>query len=251
MHGGGVGGFNTSLAGSTQKPPECPGNNYGMGTLAANPLPHDETYNAIRFHFRNWVMYDVTPPPSRYPTLAARQLVDANKQAMGFPTLPGLPPTIPGSFINPVLDYDFGPHFNYADGSGIPTVTPPRIKQKIRQLVPRVDRDGNEVGGVPVVLHDAPLGTYLGWNIVADGDRPFHAGQICNYAGGMIPFARTRAEREAIKDPRLSLEERYGSHEGYVKAVRVAAEKAVKAEFLLQADMERLIKQAQASNVMK
>ena len=250
-HGGGLGGFNTSLAGSTQKPPECPGNNYGVGTLAANPLPHDETYNAIRFHFRNWVMYDVTPPPSRYPTLAARQLVDANKQAMGFPTLPGLPPTIPGSFINPVLDYDFGPRFNYVDGSGIPTVTPPRIKQKIRQLVPRVDRDGNEVGGVPVVLHEAPLGTYLGWNIVADGDRPFHAGQICNYAGGMIPFARTRAEREAIKDPRLSLEERYGSHEGYVKAVRVAAEKAVKAEFLLQADMERLIKQAQASNVMK
>ncbi len=38
-------------------------------------------------------------------------------------------------------------------------------------LVPRVDADGNEVGGVPVVLTDAPLGTYLGWNITADRQR--------------------------------------------------------------------------------
>jgi hypothetical protein len=33
--------------------------------------------------------------------------------------------------------------------------------------VPRVDADGNELGGVPTVLRDAPLGTYLGWNITA------------------------------------------------------------------------------------
>jgi hypothetical protein len=33
--------------------------------------------------------------------------------------------------------------------------------------VPKVDADGNEQGGVPVVLRDAPLGTYLGWNITA------------------------------------------------------------------------------------
>src|SRR5437870_10436247 len=34
-------------------------------------------------------------------------------------------------------------------------------------MVPRVDADGNELGGVPTVLRDAPLGTYLGWNITA------------------------------------------------------------------------------------
>ena len=72
-----------------------------------------------------------------------------------------------------------------------------------------VDADGNEVGGVPNVLTDAPLGTYLGWNVTAGGARPFHQGQICNYVGGMIPFARTQAERLANGDPRLSLEERY------------------------------------------
>ena len=80
-------------------------------------------------------------------------------------------------------------------------------------LVPRVDADGNEVGGVPNVLTDAPLGTYLGWNVTAGGARPFHQGQICNYVGGMVPFARTAQERQANGDPRLSLEERYGKLE--------------------------------------
>jgi hypothetical protein len=250
-HGGGNGGFNTSLAGSVLPPPDCPGNNFGSAVLNANPLPHTQTYNAIRFHFRNWVMSGMPPPPSRYPTLAQKQLVDATKEAMGFPSLPGLPATVPGNFIMPVLDYDFGPEFNYSDGSGIPTLAPPKIKRAIRMLVPKVNADGNEQGGVPVVLHDAPLGTYLGWNITAGGARPFHQGQICNYMGGMIPFAKTKAERLAGNDPRLSLEERYGSHHGYVEAVKAAAQNAIKEGFLLPADADALVKQAAASNVLK
>jgi len=117
----------------------------------------------------------------------------------------------------------------------------------LKAKVPRTDADGNELGGVPVVLRDAPLGTYLGWNIVASG---FNQGKICNYAAGMVPFARTRAERMANHDPRLSLEERYHDHGGYVEAVRVAAAKAVAEGFLLQADADRLIQQASASNVL-
>ena len=95
---------------------------------------------------------------------------------------------------------------------------------------------------------DAPLGTYLGWNITADG---FHAGKICNYAGGMIPFATTRAERDTNDDPRLSLEERYGSHEGYVDAVRAAAANAVEQGYLLPSDAETHIANAEASNVLR
>ncbi len=69
-------------------------------------------------------MNGTPPPPNRYPTLAENYLAEATKQAMGFPTLPGLPATVPGNFIMPVLDYDFGPDFNYSDGSGVPTVMP-------------------------------------------------------------------------------------------------------------------------------
>ena len=118
-------------------------------------------------------------------------------------------------------------------------------------LAPRVDADGNELGGVPVVLLEAPLGTYLGWNITAGGDRPFHQGQICNYVGGMVPFARTAQERGANGDPRLSLQERYGSHDGYVAAVRKAAGNAQAQGFLLAEDAAGLIKAAEASAVLR
>ena len=253
-HGGGAGGFDTSLpgVGLPTSPLMCPGNNFGMAQLPANPVPHTQTVNAIRVHFRNWVMSNTAPPPSRYPTLAAGQLAESHKAALGFPTLPGLRATLPeADFIMPVLDYDFGPQFNALDGSGIPSKTPPGIKQALKMLAPKVDADGNELGGVPVVLLDAPLGTYLGWNLTADGAMPFHKGQICNYAGGMIAFARTAAQRQAAGDPRLSLEERYGSHEGYVAVVKKAAARAVTEGFLLPEDAAALITAADKSAVLR
>lgn len=253
-HGGGAGGFDSSLpgVGLPKTGAVCPGNNFGVGVLPANPLPHAQTVNALRVHFRNWVMKGVSPPPSRYPTLAQGQLADASKEGIGFPTLPGLRPSVPEpDFIMPVHDYDWGPQFNAQDGSGIAANAPPRIRQVLRMLAPRVDADGNEVGGVPVVLLDAPLGTYLGWNVTAGGDMPFHKDQICNYAGGMIPFARSAQDRLASKDPRRSLQERYGSHEGYVAAVTRAAERAVAEGFLLPPDASELIQAAQASAVLR
>ncbi len=253
-HGGGRGGFSASLAEFHQsaKPVRCPGNNWGNGILPANPLSHDEPWRAITVHFRNWVMNNTAPPPSRYPTLREGQLVAPNKAAMGFPTLPGLRATAPeADLINPLLDYDWGPQFDPNDASGIPTNAPPKIRQVLKMLVPKVNADGNEVGGIPVLLLEVPLGTYLGWNITAGGALPFHEGQLCNYAGGMLPFAKTRAEREANNDPRPSLEERYGSHAGFVEAVRKATDKVKAAGFLLEKDAAALIKAAEASNVLK
>jgi hypothetical protein len=300
-HGGGGGGFNTSLPsnppGQTGFLPtagaSCPGNNYGTGIFPANPVPHTETQNALRVHFRNWVMHGTPPPPSVWPRLKPGEtedgdddddgrghkgdrdgkgdkhdghhkrlpdLVEANKAAMGFPTIPGLRPTAPeAGFINPVLDYDWGPDFDPNDAAGVPTNIPPPVKRVIKMLVPRVDADGNEVGGVPVVLNDAPLGTYLGWNIT-DGRsgaaplplqlRPFHKDQLCDYVGGMIPFAKTKVERLANGDPRLSLEERYKDHAGYVAAVQAAANNAVAQGFLLPDDAKALVDLANASAVL-
>lgn len=242
-HGGGRGGFSMIPA----EAPQCPGPGFGRGMFATNPVPHTETMNALRIHIRNWVMKDTPPPPSRFPSLANGHLVDPTKEATGFPTIPGMPAGAPTGIVSPMLDYDWGPGFNYVDGSGVPSKMPPAIKNVIRMKVPRVDADGNELGGVPVVLRDAPLGTYLGWNVVADG---FHKGKICNYAGGMVPFARTRAERMASGDPRPSLEERYKTHEGYVEAVRAAAARAVTEGFLLQEDADKLVAQAAASDVL-
>jgi hypothetical protein len=114
--------------------------------------------------------------------------------------------------------------------------------------VTRVDADGNEVAGVPSVLHQVPLGTYTGWNTNAAG---FDKGHIRTNTGSFIPFARTKAERVAAGDPRPSLEERYGTHEHYVDLVRAAAARNVREHFLLQDDADRIISQAEASSVLK
>jgi len=79
---------------------------------------------------------------------------------------------------------------------------------------------------------------------------PYAAGGT-GFFGGFIPFARTRAERLAAHDPRPSLEERYGNHEGFVQRVRIVAAERVAVGWLLPEDAEKLIKQAAASSVLR
>jgi alpha/beta hydrolase family protein len=242
-HGGGGGGFNEATPNSGAS---CPGNNWGVGTLRANPVPATQLVNRMRVALREWVMHGTPPPPSKWPLMSGakneRTLVEANKAAMGFPSgVPGIPDSIflPENFAFPIFDYDWGPEYDHFNASGNPTNVPPVIQGVVKIMVPKVDADGNELGGVPTVLRDAPLGTYLGWNITSGPDeatydgRPFHAGQVCNYVGGMVPFAKTKAQRLAAGDSRLSLEERYGTHDGYVAAVRAAADNAACQGYLL------------------
>jgi hypothetical protein len=228
-HGGGGGGFNVSAKGT------------GSGGLASNPNPQQDTIKALRVALIDWVVKGIEPPSSQYPLLAKGQFVAPDHVSMGFPRIPGMP--LPDKKTNSIYDYDFGPGFRANDMSGFFTFTsPPAIKQVIPSLVPKVDADGNEVGGVPSVLHQAPLGTYLGWNIQTPNG---------SYAGGFIPFAKTKEERLANGDPRPSLEERYRDHVGYVAVVKAAAERQVKERFLLPEDAVRLIKAAEASYVLR
>ena len=113
---------------------------------------------------------------------------------MGFPPIPGVP--LPDGILTPLYQYEFGPKFRYADVSGIILMQPPVIRQTLPTVVPRVDSDGNEMVGVASVLHQAPLGTYTGWNVNANG---FYRGQIRTNEGSFIPFAKTKAEREALR----------------------------------------------------
>ena len=75
--------------------------------------------------------------------------------------------------------------------------------------------------------------------------------KVCNYQGGWIPFEITRAARLAKGDPRLSLEERYGTHDNYVAIVTAAADRIMAQGFLLKADRDALVAAAAASNVLR
>lgn len=233
-HGGGRGGFGTRARPSDRF------------ELADNPNPHSETMRALLVALIDWVANDAEPPPSRYPLLFAGELVRPDRRAMGFPAIPGSP--LPDNLLNRFLDYDFGPEFRAADLSGRMTLQPPVVRQIIPSLVPKVDADGNEVGGVPSVLHRAPLGTYVGWNVARTG---FLRGHNPGFTGGFLPFARTKEERLRKGDPRPSLEERYRDHAGYVAAVKAAVDAMEKGRLLLADDAARTLREAEASDVLR
>ncbi|MEH3100059.1 alpha/beta hydrolase domain-containing protein [Sphingomonas adhaesiva] len=239
-HGGSrVGGF--PVAGEPR--PEYPGVPYC--TLPFNPIESETNRRALLKALADWVSTGKEPPASRYPTLAAGDLVPANAAAMGWQGIPGAP--TPDGKLNTMPAYDFGPHFVARDLSGVAT-QPPRVLGTIPQRVPRVNADGNETAGVPAVQLLVPTGTFTGWNVLAKG---YGAGEACGFAGGFIPFAKTEGERRERNDHRPSLEARYGTHAGFVARVRTVAAEQVVAGWLLQADADRLVRQAEASAVLR
>jgi hypothetical protein len=114
-----------------------------------------------------------------------------------------------------------------------------------RALVSKVDTDGNEIGGIRLPDIAVPLATYTGWNLYK---APFPEGEMCDRDGSYLAFAKTRAEREAAGDPRLSVEERYSSQANYVGRVAAVAQNLVKQRFLLPEDAERFVQKARLQN---
>jgi hypothetical protein len=255
-HGGGNGSFTwtapnavTPLAGES---------------LLRDPIPESFTNNALTYDFIQLLMSGIPMPRSVYPTLARGELVPNTATAEGFPdNIPGLP--YRGDQAWPPFVYDFGPGENYDQESGVPTIQPPIIR-RVNGVLPvyatTVNKDGNEdVTGLPTVLGEAPLGTYVGWNLATTGwygpnasNGPGSGGQVfagAGNSGGYLPFWDTQSNRMSAGDPRLSLEERYGTHDGYVCVVTAAANEAVQQRFLLPSDATKLISSAAASNVLE
>jgi len=250
-HGGGTVNFNWTAP-------------YAIAIPAGQSLPNDPiplafTNNALQYAFIQLLMNDAKMPRSAYPKLSRGELVLNTKKAVGFPDVPGLP--FGGDQAWPPFVYNFGPKENYGQESGVPTIQPPVIERVLPVYVAKVNADGNEdVDGVPTVLGEAPLGTYVGWNLATTGwygpnasNGPGSVGQVfagAGNSGGFWPFWDTKARRQSAGDPRLSLEERYGTHAGYVCVVTAAANKAIQQGYLFVSDAQTLIAQAGASNVL-
>lgn len=137
---------------------------------------------------------------------------------------------------------DFGPRFD----DGILTVLPPVVSTPYKVFVPRTDRDGNDIAGIrtPDV---AVAATYTGWALRAETDPQNADG--CDASGQTLPFAATKAERLAVGDPRLSLQERYKDHATYVGLVTDAAQRLENERLLLDQDVQAYIAAARAAAV--
>ena len=190
-----------------------------------------------------WADRGIEPPASNYPDVRRGTLATVDEAARTFPAIPGV--SFP-TRVNGLDALGFGPTFGSQGGRQ--TVLPPTRGGSYQVLVPTTDRDGHDIAGIRTVDIAAPVGTNTGWNLYAAGPR---GRDLCSLTGAFFPFARTRAERMASGDPRLSLEERYSDHAGFVSAVRRAADESMARRLLLPEDAEVLVRMAEESGILR
>ena len=218
----------------------------GSSALCANPTPGGtviETARATLVAMDQWADQGIRPPRSNYPRIEDGTLIPLEEARSRFPAIPNGPyPTVQNQLDLLV----FGPLFG--SNGGVLSLQPPLLGPRYRQYVPRSDHDGLNIAGVRPMQVRVPLGTSSGWNI----RKPEHrAPNLCGLTGSYFAFATTKAERRASGDPRLSLEERYGDHRGFVKAVEKAAKELVRERFLLQQDADAFVAAAEASTILQ
>jgi hypothetical protein len=186
------------------------------GQQAVNPVNYWWPMRAVMVAMDQWVRKGVAPPASQVPKLSDGTLVPIERVA--FPTISGVqsPKIIENGRQN---------------GTPIPL------------LVPQVGPDGNELAGIrlPDVL--VPVATYTGWNFRSETIGA--PKELVSLMGSSIPLPRTKADREASKDPRLSVEERYPSYEAYIGAVEQVADGLIKGGYVLAEDKAQLMKRAE------
>jgi len=232
------------LFNSTQHGPSK--TNDKISGFATNDNNYYPNLRALIIALENWVLNDRQPPASLYPRIDNNTLEKTDKKSISWTDIPGVPYT---GEVNDGALLDYGPGFNMKYVSGVLREPPVEMKDKFYHvLVPKVDKDDNELGGIRNTTVMAPLGTYTGWSLRQKG---YGEGDLNSLNGMFIPFKKTKQERIAAGDPRLSLEERYQTHEGYVNAVKKAADELVSKGFLLAEDAATIISAAEKSDVLR
>jgi Alpha/beta hydrolase domain len=188
------------------------------------------SFRALLLDLDEWVAKGAKPPDSAYPH-AGRDLV--SRERVVFPRIPGVefPPYMPRNWR-----VDYGPDFSV---KGIIANEPPKLGQPYTVLVPRVNRDGNDLGGIALPDVAVPLGTFTGWNyqLPVLSNLNYLAGLV----GSFIPFPRTAEERKASGDARPSIAERYSGRDDYIEKVRASVESLVSRRLLRAEDANAIV----------
>ncbi len=192
------------------------------------------TMRALLLALDDWVGSDTAPPPWVYPSIAAGTLVP--RDTVTFPSVTSFPFA---TYMPQVWRMEHGPGFSV---TRVITREPPALGAPFRVLVPQVDADGNDRGGIAIPEIAVPLGTHTGWNVTNPplADLRYLAGLV----GSFEPFAQTLSDREAAGDLRRSIAERYPNRETYLGRVTVAAKALVAQRFMLDGDVAAVVRRA-------
>ena len=126
---------------------------------AINVVDHRPVQRALLAAMEAWIKDGVAPPASVYPRIADGQLT--NLAGLKFPAIEGvMTPQHPRM----ARRLDFGPEF---ESHGVILQEPPKAAGAFPLLVPQVDADGIDLGGVRLPEVSVPLATLTGWNLRA------------------------------------------------------------------------------------
>ncbi len=236
------------LISGTQHASPAAVNSLGVCQQFGNSIDQNPALRALWVDLDEW-LDGTEPPASAVPQRATGTAVFSTTTAdsplgigavpqatLGWPTIPGVTYT---GLITVHNLWDWGSQF----ASGIMTTNPPVATGKVYpSFVSKVDSDGNEIAGIRLPGVAAPVATTAGWNLRS---AAFGGNDGCESTGSYIPFAPTATARTASGDPRPSLDERYGSHAGYVAAVTAAVNALEAQRLLLPTDAQAYISTAQ------
>lgn len=204
------------------------------GQQLNNPNDYSWAMRSLLLAMNRWITDGTPPPPSRYPKIDDGTLVELAH--FNFPALPGINiPTHP----HKAYRVDYGPEFA---SRGIISKQPPDVGPAFPILVPQVNTDGNETGGLKMPGVAVPLATYTGWNLYSPEYGPVN--EVAHMSGSYIPFANSVEEREASGDPRPSILERYTDRAQYLGLVAESAMQLIDEGFLLNEDLASILQRA-------
>ncbi len=211
-----------------------------MGQEPESPLPIKYFWRAMIRNMDAWVRNGTPPPVSRYPRIDDGTLVPLKDYA-----LPAIPKLARPHEASEAFRLDFGLGWQQ---SRILRIQPPKVGSAFPVMVPQVDADGNERDGVRLPEITVPLATYTAWNmrdpsIGAPEER-------VSFEASYVPFAMTKEERRANKDPRPSIAERYANRYEYLTRYAAALDALVKENWILEEDRIPLLRHAEEEWVL-
>jgi hypothetical protein len=204
----------------------------GGGELPSNPADYTPFMRGLVMALDAWVKDGQAPPPSVYPRIADGTLVGWKKHEIGWPDVPAV--RYPEVIQEPAL-LDRGTRW---ESERIATIEPPIVKARYVVKVPALDADGNELGTLNLPAITVPVATYTSWNLRNESIGA--ASELFSLQGGYIPFPLTRQARDAARDPRPALTERYQDYEDYERRYMESAMRLVAGRYVLEEDLPRL-----------
>jgi len=203
------------MAGGNHGPGNVPPSRSNNTRYLNNANDYGWIMRGLLIAMQRWLAQDQAPPRSVYPTVANKELTTLDH--VRFPKRAGVQPPVR---LHDVFRLDFGPEFR---SRGIVANEPPKMGPAFAVLVPQVDADGNDAGGLKTPQVAVPLAAHTGWNLRASAIGSPE--EMFSMTGSYFPFSPD------------AITKRYQNKTNYLGQIRKAAQKLAVEGYLLDRDL--------------